>query len=67
MTITLSPKFQIVIPKQVREQLGLVAGKKFQIFAHQGRIELVPDEPIQNLRGLYPLLAPFVREPDREL
>ncbi len=67
MTITLSPKFQVVIPKKVREQLGLKAGLKFQIFAYQGRIEMVPDEPIQNLRGRYPLLTPIVREPDREL
>lgn len=67
MTITLSPKFQIVIPKEVREQLNLKAGAKLQIFAYQGRIEVVPDEPIENLEGRYPFLTPFEREPDREV
>ena len=67
MTITLSPKFQVVIPKKVREQLNLKAGLKFQIFAYQGRIEMVPDEPISALEGRYPKLTQIVREPDREL
>ena len=65
--ITLSPKFQIVIPKEVRSTLNLKSGIKFQVFAYQGRIELVPEESVQNLRGRYPKLSPFVREPDREL
>ena len=68
MTITLSPKFQIVIPKEVREQLDLKAGAKLQIFAYQGRIEVVPDEPIENFEGRYKDLAlHFDREPDREI
>lgn len=67
MVITLSPKFQIVIPKKIREQLNLKAGLKFQIFAYQGRMELVPEEPISALRGAYPKLTQIVREPDREL
>ncbi len=67
MTITLSPKFQIVIPKKVREQLKLRAGLKFEVFAHQGRIELVQEQPISSLRGAYPKLTQIVREPDRDL
>jgi AbrB family looped-hinge helix DNA binding protein len=68
MTITLSPKFQIVIPKVVREQLNLKAGAKFQVWANQGRIELVPDEPIENFEGRYKgLNLQFEREPDREV
>ena len=67
MTITLSPKFQIVIPKEVREQLNLKAGIKMHVFAIDGRIEVIPDEPIQNLRGRYKGLSDFVREPDREV
>ena len=67
MTITLSPKFQIVIPKEVREQLNLKAGIKLQIFAYQGRIEVVPDESIEDLEGKYKFLTPFIREPDREV
>jgi AbrB family looped-hinge helix DNA binding protein len=67
MTITLSPKFQIVIPKEVREQLNLKAGIKLQIFAYQGRIEVIPDERIENLEGKYKNLSPFIREEDRKI
>ena len=66
-SIILSPKFQIVIPKEVRETLQLEAGVKLQVFAYQGRIELIPEEPIKNLRGRYPKLTTFIREPDRDL
>lgn len=67
MTITLSPKFQIVIPKEVREQLNLKAGIKLQVFAYQGRIEVIPDEAIENLEGKYKSLKPFIREVDRKV
>lgn len=66
-SIILSTKFQIVIPKEIRDLLKLESGAKLQVFAHQGRIEIVPEEPIKNLRGRYPKLTPFIREPDREL
>lgn len=53
MTIaTLSPKFQIAIPKQIRAMLGLDAGMKFQVLPHNQHIELIPLQPIQQLRGL---------------
>lgn len=68
MTITLSPKFQIVIPKEIRENLKLKAGDKFEVFSHLGRIELVPNEPIESYEGRYKHLnITFGREPDREL
>ncbi len=67
MTITLSPKFQIVIPKEVRSQLNLKAGIKLQVFAYQGRIEIVPDEEIQKLEGRYQSLKTFTRETDRKV
>ena len=66
-SITISPKFQIVIPKEIREILKLESGVKLQVFAYQGRIEMIPEEPIKNLRGRYPNLTPFTREPDRDL
>ena len=53
-TITLSPKFQISIPKKIRESLNLKAGDKFQIVAYDQRIELIPIEEISALKGFLP-------------
>lgn len=50
-TITISPKFQIVIPKAIRTLLGLVPGQKFQAIAYEDRIELIPVRPARELRG----------------
>ena len=49
--VTVSSKYQVVIPKDVRERLGLAPGQKVQALAVGGRIELVPVEPIERLRG----------------
>lgn len=67
--VTLSPKYQIVIPQAVREKLQLKVGQKFQVLAYDGRIELVPVMPIQSLRGILKgVSVPFEREKkDREL
>lgn len=67
--VTLSPKYQIVIPKAVREKWNLKAGQKFQVLAYDGRIELAPVMPIQSLRGILKgVNVPFEREKkDREL
>ena len=51
-TVTLSPKYQVVIPKAIREQLGLKPGQKIQAFAYGDRIELIPIRPIAEARGL---------------
>lgn len=40
--VTVSPKFQMVIPKEIREEVGMVSGQKVQIFAYQNRIDLIP-------------------------
>ena len=64
--VTVSPKFQIVIPKDVRESLGLRPGDRMRVFVHDGRVELVPQEPMSALRGLLPGLDTDVpREDDR--
>jgi AbrB family looped-hinge helix DNA binding protein len=63
--VTVSPRFQIVIPKAVRETLGIRPGQKVEAFAVGNRIELVPVTPIGALRGKYPELPPLEREPDR--
>ena len=51
-TVTISPKFQVVIPKSVRDQLGLVPGQKVLAIAYGGRVELVPVRPARELRGI---------------
>ncbi len=45
-TVTISPKFQIVIPKSIRESLKLRPGQKMQMTEYGGRIELVPERDI---------------------
>ena len=49
--VTVSPKFQVVIPKEIREALGIVAGQKIQMLSYQGRIELIPLKPMREMRG----------------
>ncbi len=51
-TVTISPKFQVVIPKSVRERLRLVPGQKVQAIVYGGRIELLPIRPAAELRGV---------------
>jgi AbrB family looped-hinge helix DNA binding protein len=49
--VTVSPKFQVVIPKEVRETLGIFAGQKIQVLTYRSRIELIPIKPMKKLRG----------------
>ena len=50
-TVTISPKFQVVIPKEIREKLGLSPGQKVQVFVYGDRVELIPVRPIKQMRG----------------
>ena len=50
-TVTISPKFQVVIPKAIRTRLKLKAGQKVQAMVYQDRIELVPVRPVRESRG----------------
>ena len=52
MTVTISPKFQLVIPKRVREALGMRSGMKCQVLMSGSRIELIPLRSIKELRGI---------------
>ena len=66
--VTISPKFQVVIPKAVRESLGLKAGQRLQVVQYRGRIELVPVRDIREMRGwLAGIDTRLEREPDRPL
>jgi AbrB family looped-hinge helix DNA binding protein len=49
--VTVSPKYQVVIPKEVRESLGIVSGQKIEILTYQNRIELIPIKPMKEMRG----------------
>lgn len=50
--VTISPKFQVVIPREVRTALQLQVGQKVEVVTYNGRIELVPLEPVEALLGL---------------
>jgi AbrB family looped-hinge helix DNA binding protein len=47
----ISPKYQVVIPKEVRRSLGLRVGQDLQVIVKGGIITLVPDRPLLALRG----------------
>jgi AbrB family looped-hinge helix DNA binding protein len=65
-TLKLSPKFQVVIPKAIRERLGLAAGQRMQAIVYGDRIELIPLQPARQLRGFLKGIDTTVpREPDR--
>jgi len=49
--VTVSPKYQIVIPQAVREALGVKPGQKLRVLAYNQRIVLIPDRPIEEARG----------------
>jgi AbrB family looped-hinge helix DNA binding protein len=64
--VTVSPKYQVVIPKAVRESLQLRPGQKIQVVEYDGRIELIPERDINELRGfLKGINTEFEREEDR--
>jgi AbrB family looped-hinge helix DNA binding protein len=65
-TVTVSSKYQVVIPRSVRERLGIKPGQQVQVIAYGDRIEVVPVRPARELRGvLVGLKNTFERESDR--
>jgi AbrB family looped-hinge helix DNA binding protein len=65
-TVTISPKFQIVIPKRIRERLGLHPGQKIEAIQYGDRVELVPAKPLKQMRGfLRGIETDVPREADR--
>jgi AbrB family looped-hinge helix DNA binding protein len=62
-TVTLSSKYQLVIPRRIREKLGLKPGAKFQVISIDDRIELIPVQPMSEMRGFLKGFDPtFERE-----
>ena len=65
-TVTVSPKFQVVIPKDIREALKLTPGQKVQALLYENRIELIPVRPVKQMRGfLKGIDTTIVRDRDR--
>ncbi len=56
--VTVSPKYQVVIPKAVRERIGIAPGEKFQVLSFDDRIELVRIQPMRKMRGFLQGLDP---------
>lgn len=65
-TVTLSPKYQVVIPQSIRETMGLEPGEKMQVLQYQDRIEFIPRRSLKEMRGFLKGLDTAVpREDDR--
>ena len=50
-TVTVSPKYQVVIPREVREALNIRPGEKVQVFQYGDRIEFIPVRKMRTMRG----------------
>ena len=67
-TITVSPKYQVVIPQKARQLLNIKKGQKMHVIAYDNRVVLIPVRPIQEARGsLKGLDTTVEREEDRDL
>jgi AbrB family looped-hinge helix DNA binding protein len=49
--VTVSPKYQVVIPQRIREALGLKPGQKIEALQYLDRVEFIPVRPIRAMRG----------------
>lgn len=64
--VTVSPKYQVVIPRHIRESLGITPGQKVQAIEYEGRVEFIPVKRARDLRGfLRGMDTTITREPDR--
>jgi AbrB family looped-hinge helix DNA binding protein len=64
--VKISPKFQVVIPKKLREGLRLSPGQKVQMVVYGDRIEMIPLRKISEMKGFLKGINTIVeREPDR--
>jgi AbrB family looped-hinge helix DNA binding protein len=65
-TVTVSPKFQVVIPQAIREALHITVGEKLRVMSYADRLEFIPVRPIKKMRGfLRGMDAKIDREEDR--
>lgn len=59
--VTVSPKFQVVIPRAIREAMGLEPGQKVQALQYQNRIEFIPVRSMRAMRGFLKGIDPTIR------
>ncbi len=65
-TVTISSKYQVVIPKKIRANLDLKPGQKVQVISYKGRVELIPQQSMEHMRGFLKGIETTVdREEDR--
>jgi AbrB family looped-hinge helix DNA binding protein len=65
-TVTVSPKFQVVIPRQIRKRMGLEPGMRLHVFNHDDRVEFIPVRSPKPMRGfLKGMDTTIEREEDR--
>jgi len=51
-TVTVSPKYQIVIPKEIRERMKLKPGQQLYVYELNGTVRLEPERSVKELRGI---------------
>lgn len=51
MIVTVSSKYQVVIPQKIRKELNIQPGEKFQVISYGDRLEFVPVRHIKDMRG----------------
>jgi len=56
--VKVSPKFQVVIPRSVRERVRIRPGQRLQVVCFDDRIELIPIRPMRQMRGFLKGLNP---------
>ena len=65
-SVTVSPEYQVVIPQEIRESMGIFSGQKIQVVTYKNRIELIPIKPMKCMKGfLKGLETDVARDDDR--
>ena len=65
-TVAISPKFQVVIPKDIRRALNLVSGQRMEVQLNGDKVEFIAEKTIASLRGRWPGMdTRVVRDVDR--
>ena len=66
LSVKVSPKFQVVIPKEIRESLHLLPGQRMQVVQYENRVEFIRERDVAELKGfLKGIDTSFTREKDR--
>ena len=65
-SVTVSPKYQVVIPVAVREKIGVKPGQKMQVIAFDNKVILIPVRPIREARGSLKGIDPDVQREEED-